>query len=123
MQFVNTQIRGRVAGVIKIAYTVNFQENMATGEGREALVCQRVKEKLDALIIINLDIIHTDYILWVYCCLCSIRIKNNIPLSVEGQSQLKFMVQSIGKADNAQHPSQQVILVHFEHLNLIFLKS
>lgn len=34
MQFVNTQIRGRDAGVIKTAYTVNLQENMAAGEGR-----------------------------------------------------------------------------------------
>lgn len=34
VQFVSTQIRGWQTGVIKIAYTVNIQENMALGEGR-----------------------------------------------------------------------------------------
>lgn len=44
MQFVSRQIRGREAGVIKTAYTVNLQENMAAGEGRVlvvSLVCER----------------------------------------------------------------------------------
>ena len=40
MHFCNTQIRGWKAGVIKIAYTVNLQENMAAGEGRAAMVSQ-----------------------------------------------------------------------------------
>lgn len=40
IQFVNTQIRGREAGVIKIAYTVNLQENMAAGEGTVAVLSQ-----------------------------------------------------------------------------------
>lgn len=36
MQFVSTQIRVREAGVIKIAYTVNVQENTAVAEGKVA---------------------------------------------------------------------------------------
>lgn len=72
VQFVHTQIRGRVAGVTKIAYAVNLQENTAAGDGREALVFQRVKGKLDTHFIINLDIIYTNKILWACCCLCSI---------------------------------------------------
>lgn len=44
MQFVNTEIRGREAGVIKIAYTVNLQENMAAGEGKVAVVSQACKK-------------------------------------------------------------------------------
>lgn len=34
MQFVNSGIRGREAGVIKTAYTVKLQENMAAGRGQ-----------------------------------------------------------------------------------------
>lgn len=40
MQFVSTKIREWEAGVIKIAYKVNFEENMAAGEGRVAVVSQ-----------------------------------------------------------------------------------
>lgn len=34
------QIRGRDAGVIETAFTVNIQENMSAGEGRAAMVSQ-----------------------------------------------------------------------------------
>lgn len=52
MQFVSTQIRGREAGVIKIAYTVNVQENTAVAEGKVA--------KEDTHLIVSLGKVSTE---------------------------------------------------------------